>query len=125
MKQAKFNKQNWHRVCANYRKRIIKEYLLGIISRYDVRKKLEGYWMTYLPENPEACILRSGMWCTSSKHREVVCLGCGIRARQFGITTVKAHMTGTGDINKLYTLPLSEVENPTRYDASSCEWVPS
>jgi hypothetical protein len=74
-------------ICPNYRDPIEARYRSGEISKNKRGRLLNDFWNNYLPEKSTACILQNrSMWATVHEHDELVCVGCGLKLSELGVT---------------------------------------
>jgi len=74
-------------ICENYFVSVNVKVQSGEIkSKGKLTSELKFHRCTYLPDQPRACVLdNSGMWATTSRHDELVCVGCGMKLSELGV----------------------------------------
>jgi hypothetical protein len=73
-------------ICPNYWNHCAAPFQRGEISKRKFNQLLRDYRCNYLPDKPEACVLRNcGMWGTTIHHDELVCAGCDLSLRKLNV----------------------------------------
>jgi hypothetical protein len=109
------------KICANYVNYVDTKFPHA--SKHKRTRELNDYWCTYLPGEPEACILRNlNMWAIDYRDNmeRPICAGCGLTLESLNIYTVQDLVD-----EQLCSIPVSDLPSGKRAIPVTVTWKPT